>query len=93
MDIKEAIRIVNQAPIWENDEVANALEVLMEVSEKQVAIPIFGDSDYSTKDNFLGRDVACSACGENVCYEYSNIEHFRFCSECGRYIDWEGVNK
>lgn len=62
---------------------------IAEACEKQIAKkPIYGDSNYRTEDNSLGREITCGECSEQICYEHSVIEHFKFCNECGTKIDW-----
>ena len=68
---------------------AEALGLAIEALEKQIAKkPIYGGSTYRTEDNYLGREITCGECSEQICYEHSVIEHFKFCNECGTKIDW-----
>lgn len=78
MDIKEAIRIVNQAPIWENEEVGKALEVLVEASKKQIAKKPTLILDKTQNPPLYRCD----------CGMMSYFFEYEYCDDCGQKLDW-----
>ena len=90
-DFIETLKLNSEDKILNND-YCKASTKAIEALEKQIPKkPIYGDSNYRTEDNFLGREITCGKCSEQICYEHSVIEHFKFCNECGTKIDWEEI--
>ena len=86
---EEAIAEIRESGLYGNQVHMETLELALEALEKQIPKkPIYGEIDYRTEDNFLGKKINCGVCSENISYENSVIEYFKYCSHCGSKIDW-----
>lgn len=88
MDIKEAIEIVNKAPIYEDDELGKALGMVVEAAEKQEPVkPVIeqGAPSYYGGAGICRDYCGCPKCGEEV---GRGDDKANYCPECGQKIDW-----
>lgn len=79
MDIKKAIRIVNQAPIWEDNLVGEALNELIESSNKQIATDVIVKSG---KQMHHPVSYFC-ICGKQQKDTFKNRKDGCYCERCG----------
>ncbi len=79
MDVKEAIRIVNLAPIWENEEVGEALDLLVKSGEKQISTNVIVRSG---KQMHHPVSYFCT-CGKQQKDTFKNRKDGCYCERCG----------
>ena len=80
MNISEAIKIVISAPIYEDDAVGEALNVVVEASMKQEKMKVY---ERPISDGTV--QLECPSCHCEVRIEFLHP----YCWHCGQAIDWE----